>query len=210
MCAIVARAKPGTVTPSNITILEPNVDSILLNGTLSGNVEITSVVNGRVNIPQAGPAITSTNIIPLEPDYTEKVTVTATITDVDYQVDQTLLSYTYNMGWHNISMNVENSTFFYGTIHSQPYGTLVQYKIYAHDTGGYTSESDIYSYTVGDFTPPQIGSIAWLAFNLYPTIRSNTTWSEEPILIIANITEPSNASGVSKVLFSYRANGGDW
>jgi len=81
---------------------------------------------------------------PITPNYDEDVIV-STITDT--AVDNALLSYTYDMTWHNVSMNKFDDTF-NGTIPSQAYGTLVQYRIYANDTSGNWTESNTYSYIV--------------------------------------------------------------
>lgn len=44
----------------------------------------------------------------------------------------------------------------------------------------------------------------------YPYLPSNVTRSNEPASIIANITEPVNASGVANVYLSYKVDGGEW
>lgn len=145
------------------------------------------------------PIISNVSRAPVTPNYDEEVMVTATITD-NVAVDEALLSHTYDLTWHNVSMNRFDDTF-NATIPAQPYGTLVEYMIYANDTGGNWSLSELYSYTVEDFLAPKI------AVSLIPA----HPMSGQTITVLANVTEPANASGVNpSVFFSYRVNTGPW
>ncbi len=141
------------------------------------------------------------------PNYDETVEANATI-QADNGVDVALLSYTYNMGWHNVSMT-NLAPLFIGTIPSQPFGSLVEYKVYANDTLGNWIESDTYSYVVVDSIEPII-SVDWTPTSPEPYVPSNTTRDNEPVLVTATIIEPTNASGVDRALFSYRVDGGEW
>jgi hypothetical protein len=136
---------------------------------------------------------------PVKPNYNEDVAILAVITG-DAEVDRVLLSYTYGLTWQNISM-AEVDGVFNETIPSQPYGTLVQYRIYANDTDGNWYISSTCSYTVSDMFPPEIVEVNW-------TPEEPTT--NDTVKIAANITEPADASGVGRVLFSFRDCFGQW
>ena len=141
----------------------------------------------------------SPSITPVTPNYNEDVTVSVAITG-DAQVDQVLLSYTYDLTWKNISMTKVDDTF-NATIPHQPYGTLVQYMVYANDTNGNWYTSSTYSYTASDTFPPEIVGVNWT-----PEEPS----ANDTVKVAANITEPADASGVSRVLFSFRDCFGQW
>lgn len=136
---------------------------------------------------------------PMAPNYDEDVVVSATFTG-DVEVDQAFLSYTYDLTWYNVSMSKADSMS-NATIPSQPYGTLVQYKIYANDTNGNWVVSSIYSYSVSDLIPPEIVEVKWTPEE--PT-------QNDTVKVAANISEPVDASGVSKILFSFKDCFGQW
>jgi len=144
-------------------------------------------------------SIESISRAPTTPNYDEDVVVTAIIED-DVGVDQAFLSYTLEAAWHNVSMNKFGDVF-NATIPSQPYETLVQYKIYANDTNGVWVFSSTHSYTVSDLTPPEIGTVDW---------TPEQPASNDTVRVTANISEPVDASGVSKVLFSFMDYFGQW
>lgn len=136
---------------------------------------------------------------PVTPNYNEDVAILAAITG-DAEVDRVLLSYTYGLTWQNISMT-EVDGVFNETIPSQPYGTLVQYRIYANDTDGNWYISSTCSYRVSDMFPPEIVEVNW-------TPEEPTT--NDTVKVAANITEPADASGVGRVLFSFKDCFGQW
>jgi hypothetical protein len=195
------------------------------NVTVTGNATLSSLSYGRHNIvvhanDTVGNMGASYKIFfsvpllsilrtPIKPNYDEGVVVSANITDAVAGVDKALLSYTCDMTWHNVSMNRFNDTF-NATIPPQSYGTLVNYKTYANDTNGNWWESNTYSYIVGDFTTSEITTVEWKPTCPYLFMPSGIPRTNEPVLIIANVTEPVNASGVAKVLFSYRVDSGEW
>jgi hypothetical protein len=139
------------------------------------------------------------SIAPVTPNYNEDVAVSVTVTG-DAQVSQALLSYTYDQTWQNVSM-VEAEGTFNATIPAQPYGTLVQYVVYANDTNGNWYNSSVYSYTVSDTFPPEIVEVSWAPQD--PT-------ANDTVKVTANVTEPADASGVSRVLFSFKDSYGQW
>jgi len=145
------------------------------------------------------PVITRVTNTPLMPGYNEEALVKATIID-DVAVDYALLSYTQAVAWHNVSMN-RLGDLFNASIPTQLYSTLVQYKIYAVDTGGNWSVSSTYSYTVGDSVAPQVVISQIPAYPL----------PMQAVTVYADVIEPVDASGVKPpVFFSYRVNSGSW
>ncbi len=129
---------------------------------------------------------------PSTPNYDEETTINATIID-DVAVDQALLSYTHDLTWHNVSMDRFDDVFS-ATIPPQAYGSLVQYMIYANDTDGNWGLSKIYAYTIIDTVPPEIHSVQCTSL----------------LNIHANVTEPTSASGVDKLILHLRVDNGDW
>jgi len=169
------------------------------------------VYDGDINVTLediTGPDIANILRTPVAPNYDQDVVVSANITD-NVAVDKALLSYTYDSTWHNVSMN-QSDDIFNATIPSQPYGTSVEYKIFANDTNGNWANSSTYSYTVRDFVAPGIVEVQWIPTCPGHYIPSSIARTNEPILVSANITEPIKASGVKKVLFSYRVDSGEW
>jgi hypothetical protein len=147
-------------------------------------------------------------ISPTFPNYDETPVVSAVIAD-DSAVSSALLSYSVDDVWFNVSMsNVGNV--FNATIPGEPYGTTVQYKIYANDTNGNSAVSSTYYYVVADSIPPQILSVIWTPTCPSPYTPSNVSRAYEPTSILVNISEPVNASGVSSVFFSYSVGDMTW
>jgi hypothetical protein len=184
----------GTV---NEALIEDGIYDYYDNYTI-GKVLYKPYLTAPIEIDTTPPDIGTISRTPVTPNYDEQVSVTATITD-NVEVDQALLSFTQDSLWHNVSMNRLGSVF-NATIPPQPYGTSVQYKIYANDTNGNWAESAISSYEVGDFTAPEI-------------LISQTPDYPLPgqkVIVYANVIEPVGASGVKTVLFHYRTNNGPW
>jgi hypothetical protein len=139
------------------------------------------------------------SITPVTPNYNEDAAASVAITG-DAQTNQVLLSYTYDETWHNVSM-VEAGGTFSATIPAQPYGTLVQYVVYANDTNGNWYHSSAYSYEVSDTFPPEITDVSWAPQD--PTVN-------DTVKVTTNVTEPADASGVKRVLFSFKDSYGQW
>ncbi len=144
-------------------------------------------------------AVQDISITPQRPNYNEDVAVSAIIKD-HVEVDQALLSFTYDNVWQNVSMRKYGDNF-NATIPAQPYNTSVQYRIYALDANGRWVASQIYSYAMPDVVPPEIVSIDW---------EPKQPSSNDTVTVSANITEPSEASGVKAALFSYKDSFGQW
>ena len=143
--------------------------------------------------------VENVTIAPNVPTYSDNVVVSAVIKD-GLGVNQTFLSYNTGAAWQNVTMSQSGYT--YGaTIPAQPYGTVVGYRVYANDTVGRWLTSEAYSYKVTDLTPPEITAIGW-----FPQQPS----SNDTVEVSANVSEPSTASGVDTVLFSYLDSNSQW
>lgn len=133
------------------------------------------------------------------PEYKDIVTAKANVTDQQSGVDAVILSYYNGTQWINATMTPES---IYGaTIPKLPYGTTVEYIVYASDNAGNWKVTEIYSYVVTDNTPPDIGTPSW-----YP---------EEPlaykeVTVNVSVSEPSYASGIKNVSLWFRVADGEW
>jgi hypothetical protein len=126
------------------------------------------------------------------PNIGEDVVVSATITNAD-NVVEALLAYTLDTAWHNVSMNRFGEVF-NATISSQPPGILIQYRIYASDTDGNWISSSFHSYSVFDFTPPEIVAANWT-----PKQPS----ASDTVKVEANMTCVVSAGGINRAMFSF-------
>ena len=121
-----------------------------------------------------GPSIDATHI-PVIPDQDDLVNVTATITDAT-KVNQSILSYSSDgLLWTNVSMT-EIANEWNATIPAYQSHTSIHYKIYAQDVPGNWNISEMYSYTVGDTSPPTIDSPDDIGYEAGET-SNNITWS---------------------------------
>ena len=143
--------------------------------------------------------IENLTIAPTVPTYSDNVTVSAVIKG-GVGVDQAFLSYNAGAGWQNETMSMLDGTW-EATIPAQPYGTVVDYRVCANDTLGRWLTSETYSYKVADLTPPDITVMGW---------QPRQPSSNDTVEVFANVSEPSTASGVNTVLFSFRDNYGQW
>lgn len=131
-------------------------------------------------------------ITPETPEYVDNVLVSTIIKD-GFEVEEATLSYKIAEEWHNVTMDRSGDSFS-ATIPAQPYGRVVEYRVFAGDTAGRWVVSSTFTYTVSDFTPPEILGVVLKPMN--PT-------SNDTVMVSANITEPSEASGISMVVFSF-------
>jgi len=131
--------------------------------------------------------------MPATPEYNSQVDITARIQN-EIDVDEVILSYTQDLLWNNVTMSGNNGTF-NATISPQSYGTLVQYRVYVSDTDGNWIFSSTYSYVVTDLTPPEI-----VAVNITPLEPTENGTAKIGI----SVNEPEDASGLQRVLFSFR------
>jgi hypothetical protein len=143
--------------------------------------------------------VENVTIAPNVPTYSDNVVVSAVIKD-GLGVNQAFLSYSTGAEWQNVTMSLSGDTY-RATIPAQPYGTVVGYRVYANDTLGRWLTSETYSYKVADLTPPEITAIVW---------SPQQPSSNDTVEVSANVSEPSTASGVDAVLFSYLDSNSQW
>lgn len=137
---------------------------------------------------------------PEVPEYEDSVLVLAYITDSKSGVANATLCCTLNGEQKfEIGMN-RNGSLFSAEISALPYNSTVAYKICAFDKAGNKACSKEYVYTVGDFHPPTITFVQ--QFPAKPNYN-------ETVIVVANATEPANASGIKELRLSYSI-GADW
>lgn len=137
------------------------------------------------------PYIESISRTPLIPNYDEDVEIEAVVVD-NVGVNVSLLFYKYDDQWINVTMSRSGNNFT-ASIPAFPYNTQVEYKILAKDVNDIWTVSDIYSYTIVDNVPPEIHFVQCTSLlNIY-----------------ANVTEPTSASGVNRVLLYLKIDN-DW
>jgi hypothetical protein len=97
------------------------------------------------------PAITYIERVPAEPNYNETVTVFVNATEPQFASGIKELVLTYNNGtdWVNVTMTFQEGLYV-APIPELPYGTAVQYRVYACDVAENWASMDVYSYTVQD------------------------------------------------------------
>jgi PKD repeat protein len=141
------------------------------------------------------PTIVTVLRYPETPDYDEPVTVIAQVTDEKSGVKSVILSYQVDLsGWTNTTMNLTDGLYV-AEIPPQQYNFNVSYKIYAYDWACNLAISETYSYVVIDSYPPLISYVDRTPAS--PNYNQNVT-------VFANVTEPSEASGVKNVTLWYR------
>jgi PKD repeat protein len=93
------------------------------------------------------PEIISVNRSPQVPIYNQSVMVTAQVIKGKNEIKSVILSYQLDSSsWTNVTMNLDNSGYV-ATIPAAPYNRIVNYKVYATDTKGYSDVSTLDSYT---------------------------------------------------------------
>jgi len=133
------------------------------------------------------------------PEYKESVTVKANATDQQSGVDVVVLSYFNGSQWTNVTMTLES--LYVAKIPALPYGTKVQYKLYALDNVGNSRATETYSYTVTDNTIPEVVVPSWSPGKPSPY---------EEVIVNVSVTEPVYASGVKNVTLWFKIGGEEW
>ncbi|MEM4700934.1 MAG: Ig-like domain-containing protein [Candidatus Bathyarchaeia archaeon] len=137
---------------------------------------------------------------PKVPEYEDSVLVLAYITDSKSGVANATLCCILN-GEQKFEIGMDrNGSLFFAEIPALPYNSTLAYKVCAFDKAGNKACSGEYIYVVGDFHPPTITFIK--QFPAKPNYN-------ETVMVIANATEPTNASGVKELCLSY-STGVDW
>ena len=158
-----------------------------------------AISDGSVTF-QAGPDVVPPviwEIVASSPWYDSTVTIQANITDPQTGMGNVTLSYSVNNGWINDTMIFEDGLYM-AEIPAFPYGTVVRYKLYVSDNIGNRRVTEIFSYSVTDGTPPEIGVPEWAPL---------TPSAGEPVLVRVSVGEPESASGLGNVTLYYRLDG---
>ena len=163
-------------------------------------------------VPVAPLEIINVTRAPETPNYDQSVKISAEVMKGDTDIESVILGYQIeSASWINVTMSLEGG-FYVANIPAQPYGTTVNYQVYASDEAGYSDVSDLFSYVVGDFVPPVITDVQQVPSAPDPY---------EFVAVSAKVTEPVNASGVQKATLWFTAaaswasvtmtlNGGVW
>lgn len=146
------------------------------------------------------PVVWNVVTLPEHPEYRDRVTVVANITDERSGVRTAILSYNQSDTWANLTM-LPAGHLYNATIRTFSYGTSVLYKIYFSDNAANWNETQTLSYTVGDGTPPTISFPPLL-------VRKLSSYSE--ITIRTTVSEPFAASGVENATLWYSVDFGEW
>jgi hypothetical protein len=125
--------------------------------------------------------------------YDQNVLITANVTDLQTGMGDVILGYFISSEWVNVTMVSEGGLYF-AEIPGLPYGSFVQYRLFASDNIGNWRVTDIFSYNVIDKIPPSVGNPEW-----GPTNPS----AGEQVFVRVSVTEPKNASGVRNVTLNY-------
>ena len=154
----------------------------------------TTTVTVKMRPP---PSIWKVEHSPELPEYNNTVTVTANITSQESVIGIVILNYFNGSMWTNTTMTMQNDLYV-ATIPVLPYGTTVQYKVYASNDFGNWAETDTSSYTVTDTIPPDIAPVQWSPKKPSPS---------EGVLVSTQVSEPAFASGIKNVTLLWSVNG---
>ncbi|MCL6577906.1 MAG: Ig-like domain repeat protein [Candidatus Bathyarchaeota archaeon] len=127
-----------------------NVTFLVYAWDKAGNVAVSSTYSYKVGDFHP-PAITYIERVPAEPNYNETVLVSVNATEPQFAsgVKEVILTYNNGTGWMNTTMSAQEGLYI-ATIPEFPYGTFVQYRVYAFDNAGNWMAMDVYSYSVQD------------------------------------------------------------
>jgi len=190
--------EPNGFATSTLTVTvgktaTPNDYVITVTGT-NGTITRTAAVSLKIVAEKTPPEIVSVLRLPETPSYNQTVTILTSITDAVSGIQEAILSYSHDTTEKNVTMTQEAGGYT-ANIPAMPFATLVSYSVLASDKAGNWAESDIYSYIVDDPYPPVIGVPSWSP--LQPA-------AFEAIAINVTVSEPVTASGVDRVLLSYK------
>ena len=129
-----------------------------------------------VDDPNIIPEISNINFNPTDPESTESVNVSATITDSDGTISSAQIKWGLSVGnyTNNVSMSASVDTYS-GVIPAQANGTHVYFVIYAEDNESESSQSTENDYVVSDPAVPVISDVTISPEN--PTKDDNVTIS---------------------------------
>ncbi len=161
------------------------------------SIDVVSKSGGRISFllddvylyNDVAPEIENIQHSPLMPEYSESVTVTATVIDSS-QVNVTL-HYRVNSGeWYNVTMNLIYGNIYSGTIPAQASVDFVEYFITAEDIAGKMTEvldgGEYFSYTVEPSTTISTSTSISTSINTSTTTSSTSEPpSDNTLLLIA-------------------------
>lgn len=127
------------------------------------------------------------------PWYNSSVTVNADFSALEMTTSEAILSYNVSGRWINITM-ARQGEFYIATIPAMRYGTAVYYRLFVYINGSTWLVTEISTYRVGDDTLPDIEGLQW---------SPDSPLISQPVKVSVPVSEPKNASGVSKVDLIY-------
>lgn len=145
------------------------------------------------------PNISEVDHSPHNPQYNESVTVKVNISDHQSGVDVVILSFFNGSKWLNITAMQES--LYSTTIPALPYGTIVQYKVYACDYAENWIVTGVRSYNVTDQTEPYVQTASW---------SPKEPSANEEVTVRVSVSEPAYASDVKNVTLWFRVDGDVW
>jgi hypothetical protein len=134
-----------------------NVSFLIYAWDKAGNLAVSPIYSYIVG-DFYPPIITYVERAPAEPNYNETVQIFANATEPLFAsgIKELILTYNDGASWINVTMTLQEGLYI-ATIPELPYGSFVQYRVYAFDNAGNWAAVDIYSYTVQDrFLPVAI------------------------------------------------------
>jgi hypothetical protein len=116
----------------------------------AGNVAVSAVDSYVVNDFHP-PVISYIEHEPASPNYNETVSVFVNATEPSFAsgVGEVILNYNNGTAWMNVTLSFQDGLYV-AMIPELPYGTVVQYRVYAFDIAGNWAVMDVYSYNVDD------------------------------------------------------------
>ncbi|MCK4424208.1 PKD domain-containing protein, partial [Candidatus Bathyarchaeota archaeon] len=142
------------------------------------------------------PVISWVERSPISPNHNDTVSVTASVTEPKEAsgVQLVILSYSDGVAWTNTTMTLKAETIYAGSIPTLPYGTTVEYLVYALDNAENWGFSSTYCYTVG--APAPVHDIAIVDVFPSPSIVKvgGTVAINVTVLNAGTITETFNVS----------------
>ena len=123
----------------------------------AGNSAVSDTYSYLV-IDSYPPLISWVERSPISANYNDTVLVTASVSEPEDAsgVHLVILSYSDGDSRTNKTMTLKEETIYEGSVPMLPYGTTVEYVVYASDNAENWVVSNIYSYVVGDEYPPTV------------------------------------------------------
>jgi hypothetical protein len=130
-----------------------------------------------------------------EPSYDQNVKIMVNTTDYHSSLGIVILSYFKSSAKFNLTMTRNESSLYEAEIPANPYGTLIEYVVFANDTWGNSVTSERQSYTVVDKTAPDVG---------LPNHVPEEPLENQEVNVSAQVSEPLSASGLEAATLWFR------